>query len=75
VPITIPDEVLTSPGLTESELRQELAIALFRGERLTLAQAAKLAEQTQPEFQGILTSRRIPIRRNSASGELSLAQA
>ena len=59
--ITIPDEVLASSGLTENELRRELAIALFQVERLTLAQAAKFADQTQLEFQQVLVSRRVPI--------------
>ena len=59
--ITISDDILASSGLTEEELRRELAIALFQTERLTLGQAAKLAEQTQLEFQKVLASRRIPI--------------
>jgi predicted HTH domain antitoxin len=61
VSITIPDEVLASSGLTEDEMKWELAIALFQAERLTLAQAARLAGQAQLEFQKMLASRRIPI--------------
>lgn len=63
--ITISDDILGSSGLTESELRRELAIALFQAERLTLGQAAKLADQTQLEFQKALASRRIPIHYGS----------
>lgn len=63
--ITISDEILASSGLTEGELRRELAIALFQAERLTLGQAAKLADQTQLEFQKALGSRRIPIHYGS----------
>ena len=59
--ITIADDILASSGLTEEELRRELAIALFQAERLTIGQAAKLAQQTQLEFQKVLASRRIPI--------------
>lgn len=59
--ITISDEILASSGLTENELRRELAIALFQIERLTLAQAAKLADQPRLEFQKALASRHIPI--------------
>ncbi len=59
--ITISDDILASSGLTEEELRHELALALFQTERLTLGQAAKLANQTQLEFQKALASRRIPI--------------
>jgi predicted HTH domain antitoxin len=61
VSITIPDDILASSGLTENELRHELAIALFQVERLTLSQAEKLADQTQLEFQQALASRRMPI--------------
>ncbi len=63
--ITISDDILASSGLTEKELRRELAIALFQVERLTLGQAAKLADQTQLEFQKALASRRIPIHYGS----------
>ena len=63
--ITIPDDILASSGLTENELRRELGIALFQAERLTLGHAAKLADQTQLEFQKALASRRIPIHYGS----------
>jgi predicted HTH domain antitoxin len=61
VSITIPDELLSSSGLTEDELKRELAIALFQSERLTLEQASMLAGQGQLEFQKILAARRIPV--------------
>ena len=57
----ISDEVLTAAHISESELKQELALALFQQERLTLAQASRLAETTQLEFQALLAERRIPI--------------
>lgn len=63
--ITISDEILASSGLTEKDLRRELAIALFQVERLTLGQAARLADQSQLEFQKALASRRIPIHYGS----------
>ena len=63
--ITISDDILGSSGLTEKEVRRELAMALFQVERLTLGQAAKLAGQTQLEFQQALASRRIPIHYGS----------
>jgi predicted HTH domain antitoxin len=61
VSITIPDDLLAFSGLSEAELKVELALALFSAERLTLAQSARLAEQTQLEFQKTLASRRIPL--------------
>ena len=44
MPVALPDELLRSTGLTESELKIELALTLFQQERLTLGQAALLAE-------------------------------
>jgi predicted HTH domain antitoxin len=61
MPVTISDEVLTAAHISESELRQELALALFEQERLTLAQASSLAEMTQLAFQALLAERQIPI--------------
>jgi len=59
--LTIPDDVLAAAHLTEEQLKRELALALFREERLTLAQAARLAEMDQLAFQGLLADRDIPI--------------
>jgi len=61
MPVTIPDEVLKAAHITESELNQELALALFQQERLTLAQASRLAGLGQLAFQALLAERRIPI--------------
>ncbi|HKD84553.1 MAG TPA: UPF0175 family protein [Terriglobales bacterium] len=61
MPVTIPDEVLTAAHLSEPELKRELALALFQRERLTLAQASRLAEVDQLTFQALLAERQIPI--------------
>jgi predicted HTH domain antitoxin len=61
MPVTIPDEVLTAAHLSEPELKQELALTLFQQERLTLAQASRLAGISQLAFQTLLADRRIPI--------------
>ena len=61
MPVTIPDEVLMAARISGPELKQELALALFRQERLTLAQASRLAEMNQLAFQALLAERRIPI--------------
>ena len=61
MPVTISDEVLALAHISEPELKQELAVALFQRERLTLAQASRLAEITQLAFQALLADRRIPI--------------
>jgi predicted HTH domain antitoxin len=61
MPVTISDEVLAAAHISEPELMRELALALFRQERLTLAQASRLAEMTQLAFQALLADRQIPI--------------
>jgi predicted HTH domain antitoxin len=61
MPVTIPDEVLKAAHISEPELKQELALTLFRQERLTLGQASRLAEMTQLAFQALLADRQIPI--------------
>jgi predicted HTH domain antitoxin len=61
MPITISDEVLTAAHISGPELKQEIALALFQQERLTLGQARRLAEMTQLRFQALLAERKIPI--------------
>ena len=65
-PVTISDEVLNAAYITEPELKQELALALFQQERLTLAQASRLAGMTQLAFQALMAERRIPIHYGGA---------
>ena len=47
--------------MSELELKRELAVTLFRQERLTLAQASRLAEMSQLAFQALLAERQIPV--------------
>ena len=61
MPVTISDEVLSAAHLSESELKQELALTLFQQDRLTLAQASRFAEIGQLAFQSLLADRQIPI--------------
>jgi len=61
MPVTIPDEVLAAAHMSEPELKRELALTLFQRERLTLAQASRLAEMDQLTFQALLADRQIPI--------------
>ena len=61
MPVTISDEVLAAAHISEPELKLELALTLFRQERLTLAQANRLAEKSQLAFQAVLADRQIPI--------------
>lgn len=54
----VPDELLQSTNMTESEIKTELAVALFQRDGLTLGQAAILANLQPIEFQRLLASRR-----------------
>lgn len=59
--LTISDELVSAAHITEPELKRELALTLFQQDRLTLAQASRLAEITQLAFQRLLADRQIPI--------------
>ena len=61
MPLIVSDEVLGSLGMSEEELRLEVAVMLFERERLTLAQASRLAGLNRVEFQKLLAARQIPI--------------
>jgi predicted HTH domain antitoxin len=61
MPVTITDEVLSAAHLSEAELKRGLAFTLFEQERLTLAQASRLAEMSILGFQALLAEREIPI--------------
>jgi predicted HTH domain antitoxin len=56
--ISLPDDL----GLSEREIKEELAIALYQREAVSLAKAAKIAGLTRLELQRILASRDIPIQ-------------
>ena len=52
--ITLPDL-----GLSEQEIRQELALSLYQQRKVSLAKAASLAEMIRIEFQHLMASRDI----------------
>jgi predicted HTH domain antitoxin len=64
--VTIPDEIVRATRMTEAELKQEIAVLLYERERLTLAQAARLAGITRLQFQHLLASRQITIHYDQA---------
>ena len=72
--MTLPDELLESAKLTSRELKAELALALFQRERLTLGQAAILAELPQLDFQRLLASWQIPLHYGLDEMEEDLAR-
>ena len=59
--ITVPDDVLRATQMTEDDIRQELAIALFARDKLTLGQASHLAGLSQREFRHLLAAREITV--------------
>ena len=67
--VIIPEEVLVATRMTEAELRQEIAVLLFQKEKLTLAQAARLAGMSRLQFQHVLASRQIPLHYDVAEFE------
>jgi len=70
--MVIPDEILQAARMSAGELRQEVALLLFQKEKLTLAQASRLAEMSRLQFQHLLASRQIPIHYDVAEFEEDL---
>ena len=61
--LKIPDELLKAADLDERGLMVEIACHLFDEERLTLGQAARLAEMDRTDFEDELHDRGIAIYR------------
>lgn len=57
--LNLPADLLQSARMSLDELRMELAIALFRQERLSMGRAAELAGLSVGDFQGCLGARKI----------------
>ena len=70
--LVIPDEFLQASGMSEHELKQEIAVLLFQKDRLTLAQASRLAAMSRLQFQHLLASRQIPVHYDRAEFEEDL---
>lgn len=73
MPLVIPDEIIQAMRMTEQEVAQALAVALFEKEKLTLGQAARLAGLAQYEFQHLLASQRVPVHYDVADFEQDVA--
>jgi predicted HTH domain antitoxin len=70
--LSIPDEIIQATGMSEDDLRQELAVLLFQSDKLTLAQARRLAGMPQLQFQRLLGSRQIAPHYDLAEFEADL---
>jgi predicted HTH domain antitoxin len=70
--LLIPNEVLQAARMTEGEMRQELAVLLFQREKLTLGQAADLAQMNVLQFQQLLAARQVPLHYDITDFEQAL---
>ena len=70
--LVISDDILQAAHISENELKQEIAIMLFQKEKLSLAQASRLAQLPLLQFQHLLASRQIPIHYDIAEFEEGL---
>ena len=71
--VLISDEVLNAAKISDVEMLQEIAILLFQQERLTLAQASRLANMPRLHFQKLLASRQIPFHYDVAELDAEMA--
>jgi predicted HTH domain antitoxin len=58
--VTLPDHIPALQKMTESELRAELALSLYSARKVTLVQAADIAQKSFFDFQSLLRDRQIP---------------
>ena len=70
--VVIPDEILHAARMTEEEFKQEIALFLFEKNKLTMAQASRLAGVSRLQFQHLLASRQIPVHYDVAEFEEDL---
>jgi predicted HTH domain antitoxin len=73
MPLVIPDDLLRTAGLTDQDLRREVAILLFEQDRLTLGQASQFAGMSRLAFQHLLASRGLSLHYAVADFEDDLA--
>lgn len=64
--LTLSEELVQATRLSEQQILLELAVALYSGEHLTLAQAAKLANLDRIRFQHVLAGRGLPVSYSDA---------
>ncbi|HWD93968.1 MAG TPA: UPF0175 family protein [Verrucomicrobiae bacterium] len=57
--VTLPENIPALQKMTETELKQELAMSLYASRRITLIQAADLATTNFFDFQALLRDRHI----------------
>ena len=70
--VIIPDEIVQATRMSEAELRQEIAVLLFQKDKLTLAQASRLAGMNRLQFQHLIASRQLAVHYGAAEFEEDL---
>jgi len=60
MPLTIPDDILSSLDMNEEELLLELAVALYAAKKISFGNARRLAGLDWYRFREILADRKIP---------------
>ncbi len=70
--MTITDDILQEANMTEAELKTELAVLLYQKQKLSMGQAARLANIDRIQFQFLLGSRQISVNYNEAAFEEDL---
>jgi predicted HTH domain antitoxin len=71
--LVIPDEILQTANVSEEELLREIALLLFKQNRLTLAQASRMIGVDRLTFQELLASRNIPVHYSVDDFEADMA--
>jgi predicted HTH domain antitoxin len=59
--LVIPDEILLQAQMSEKEFREEIAVALYAGNKLSFGQAQKLTELNHFEFQKLLDEKGVDL--------------
>ena len=54
--VVIPDDILEAAGISEAELKLEIAIMLFQQEKISIGKARRLAGMNLIEFQREIAS-------------------
>ena len=70
--LTLPDHIPALQRMSEQEMKRELALALYAARKVTIVQAADLAQANFFDFQALLRDRRIPQHYDEADLEQDL---
>ena len=72
--LTLQDDLVAAAHLTEQDARLTLAVSLYAEQRLTLAQAARLADLDRLSFQHALAVRQVDLNYGAEGLAMDLAE-